>query len=113
MPNRFKFSKKKSFIDFIPFCLKRVQSAGFTWTLLHFLLFSAAIFILSKAISFDNNHSMASEEISLQIGFTRVAWGLNMICDGNFSLLKNGRITGEGTFESSDVISAKGGMENG
>jgi len=80
VPNRFRFSKKKSLVHFIPFCLKRVQSAGFTWTLLHFLLFSVAIFFLFKAISFDNNHPMASEEISLQIGFARVAWGLNMIC---------------------------------
>lgn len=44
------------------------------------LFVSVAIYFFIKAISFDFNHPMASEEISLQIGISGVVWALGMIC---------------------------------
>lgn len=56
------------------------NSSGYVWTLFHFLFFSAAIYFGLKAISFDYNHPMASEEISLQLGISGVIWAISMIC---------------------------------
>ncbi|ENH97656.1 hypothetical protein J416_04401 [Gracilibacillus halophilus YIM-C55.5] len=53
---------------------------GYIWTLLHFLLVSAAIYFALKGITFGYNHPMASEEISLQMGISGVVWALSMIC---------------------------------
>ncbi|MGM0877316.1 MAG: hypothetical protein ACQEWV_21850 [Bacillota bacterium] len=47
---------------------------------LHLLFFSVAIYFSLMAISFDYNHTMASEEISLQIGISGVVWALSMLC---------------------------------
>ncbi|MGM0878244.1 MAG: hypothetical protein ACQEWV_26940 [Bacillota bacterium] len=56
------------------------NSSGYVWTLLHFLFFSVAIYFSLMAMSFDYNHPMASEEISLQIGVSGVVWTVSMIC---------------------------------
>lgn len=58
----------------------RNTSAGYVLMLLHFGLFSGAAYFLFKGIFFDINHPMASEEISLRIGFAGVAWSLSMFC---------------------------------
>lgn len=55
-------------------------STGYALMLLHFGLFSVAAYFFFKGITFDYNHPMASEEISLQIGFAGVAWSLSMFC---------------------------------
>lgn len=56
------------------------NSSGYIWTLLHLLSFSIAVYFALKAIDFDYNHPMASEEISLQIGISGVVWALSMLC---------------------------------
>jgi uncharacterized membrane protein YbhN (UPF0104 family) len=56
------------------------KSTGYIWTLLHLLLISVAAYFVLKAIAFDYNHPMASEEISLQIGISGVVWAFSMIC---------------------------------
>ncbi|TXC92733.1 hypothetical protein FS935_00555 [Metabacillus litoralis] len=48
------------------------NSSAYVWILLHMLFFSVAIYFFIKAISFDFNHPMASEEISLQLGISGV-----------------------------------------
>ncbi|MFB4166889.1 hypothetical protein [Virgibacillus sp. JSM 102003] len=53
---------------------------GYISTLLHLLLVSVAVNFALKAIAFDYNHAMASEEISFQIGIAGVVWALSMIC---------------------------------
>ncbi|MFJ7827060.1 hypothetical protein [Psychrobacillus sp. NPDC096623] len=53
---------------------------GFAWILLYFIFFTVAVYFCYNAISFDYNHPMASEEISLQIGFAGVAWSISMFC---------------------------------
>ncbi|OEH94471.1 hypothetical protein [Bacillus solimangrovi] len=59
---------------------KRTNSFAYGWTLLHLLLFSIAIYYLIKAISFDYNRPMASEEISLLVGLAGVMWAMSMLC---------------------------------
>lgn len=54
--------------------------SAYIWILLHMLFFSLAVYFFMKAISFDFNHPMASEEISLQVGISGVFWALGMIC---------------------------------
>lgn len=56
------------------------KSSAYVWTLLHLLFFSAAIYFSLKAISFDQYHPMASEEISLKLGVSGVVWALSMVC---------------------------------
>lgn len=56
------------------------KSTGYIWTLLHLLLISVAAYYVLKAIAFDYNHPMASEEISIQIGISGVVWAISMIC---------------------------------
>lgn len=58
----------------------RNNSFAYICTLLHFLLFSVSIFFFIKAISFDYDHPMASEEISLRIGISGVVWALSILC---------------------------------
>ena len=43
------------------------NSSAYLWTLLHLLFFSVAVYFFFKAISFDYENVMASEENSLQI----------------------------------------------
>ncbi|GCD84287.1 hypothetical protein [Parageobacillus thermoglucosidasius] len=56
------------------------QRAAFLWILVHFVSFSIAVYLALKAISFDINHPMSSEEISLLLGESGVLWGGSMIC---------------------------------
>lgn len=56
------------------------KSAGYGWTFLHLLLFSVASYFTLKAMSFDYNHPMASEEISRRIWSSVIVWTFNMFC---------------------------------
>ncbi|WP_246202584.1 hypothetical protein [Virgibacillus doumboii] len=56
------------------------NSSGYIWTLLHLLSFSVAVYFALKAVAFDYDHPMASEEVSLQIGISGVVWALSMLC---------------------------------
>ena len=63
------------------FCVKnKSKNTGYVWVFFHLVLFSFATYFALKAISFDYNHPMASEEISLQIGLSGVVWAASMIC---------------------------------
>lgn len=53
---------------------------GYVWILLNFIFFTVAAYFFYNAIFFDYNHPMASEEISLKIGFAGVAWSISMFC---------------------------------
>ncbi|MEK4486321.1 hypothetical protein MHH81_12130 [Psychrobacillus sp. FSL H8-0484] len=69
------------------------KNSGYVWTLLHLILFSIAIYFAFHAISFDHNHPMASEEISLQLGIAGVIWAFSMTCliVGIFNFSKSGK----------------------
>ena len=56
------------------------NNAAYLSVLSHLVLMSIALFFLIKAISFDFNHPMASEEISLRIGLSGIIWTASMIC---------------------------------
>lgn len=58
----------------------RTNRAAYAWTYLHLVFFSLAMYFSVKAISFDYNHPMASEEISLLIGIAGVVWIFSMLC---------------------------------
>ncbi|KYD14520.1 hypothetical protein [Parageobacillus thermoglucosidasius] len=58
----------------------RTKSAAFLWIFVHFASLSIAVYLSLKAISFDINHPMASEEISLLLGEAGALWGASMIC---------------------------------
>jgi hypothetical protein len=45
----------------------------------HLVFFSWAVSQVLNAISFDVNHPMASEEISLRLGITGVLWTISMV----------------------------------
>lgn len=45
----------------------------------HLVFFSWAVSQALKAISFDTNHPMASEEISLQLGISGALWAISMV----------------------------------
>jgi hypothetical protein len=45
----------------------------------HLILFSVAVYQALRAINFDVDHPMASEEISLRLGITGVLWAISMI----------------------------------
>lgn len=53
---------------------------SFFWTILHFILFSIATYFCLKALSFDYNHPMASEENSLRLGIAGVIWSISIAC---------------------------------
>jgi hypothetical protein len=57
----------------------RTQSAAFLWIFIHFIMLSIAVYFALRAISFDLNHPMASEEISILLGKAGVLWGMSMI----------------------------------
>jgi uncharacterized membrane protein len=57
----------------------RDKRAAYAWVVLHFVIFSAAIYFFLQAISFDYIHPMASEEISLRIAMSGIAWALSMV----------------------------------
>jgi Kef-type K+ transport system membrane component KefB len=56
------------------------NSPAYLWTLLHLLLVSVAVYFFIKAISFDYEHVMASEENSLQIAIAGIIWAFSMVC---------------------------------
>jgi uncharacterized membrane protein YagU involved in acid resistance len=58
----------------------KINGSGYIWTLLHLLLVSIAAYFALKAIAFDYNLPMASEEVSLKIGVFGTVWALSMIC---------------------------------
>jgi hypothetical protein len=60
--------------------LKKNNSSAYVWTLLHLLFFSVAVYFFIKAISFDYEHVMASEENSLQIAIAGIIWAISMVC---------------------------------
>ncbi|MDQ1002615.1 hypothetical protein QFZ28_003015 [Neobacillus niacini] len=45
----------------------------------HLILFSLAVYQALRAISFNGNHPMASEEVSLRLGMTGVLWAISMV----------------------------------
>ena len=59
---------------------KKNNSFAYVWTLLHLVFFSVAVYFLLKAISFDYEHVMASEENSLHIGIAGIFWAISMVC---------------------------------
>ncbi|MGP4039217.1 hypothetical protein ACTWP4_04810 [Gracilibacillus sp. D59] len=58
----------------------RNKSSGYIWTLLHLILLSVAIYFALKAVNFNYDHPMASEEISLLIGISGFLWAVSMLC---------------------------------
>ncbi|WP_342505071.1 hypothetical protein [Sporosarcina sp. FSL K6-2383] len=59
---------------------KKNNNAAYAWTVLHFLFLGVAVYFLIKAISFDYEHVMASEENSFQLGVAGVIWFFSMVC---------------------------------
>jgi hypothetical protein len=45
----------------------------------HLILFSLAVYQALRAINFDVDHPMASEEISLRLGITGGLWAISML----------------------------------
>lgn len=74
---------------------KKSNSSAYVWTLLHLLFFSIAAYFFIKALSFDYEHAMASEENSLQLGIAGVIWFFSMVCllMGIFKFSSFGRVT--------------------
>lgn len=67
---------------------------GYAWILLYFIFFTVAAYFLYNAIFFEYNHPMASEEISLKVGFAGVAWSIGMfsLVMGIFNFSKKFRL---------------------
>ncbi|TFB15063.1 hypothetical protein E3U55_12485 [Filobacillus milosensis] len=59
--------------------IKKNNNLGYTWIFLHLLLVSVAANFALRVITFDSNHPMASEEISLQISISGIIWTFSMI----------------------------------
>lgn len=60
------------------FCGEK-NRAEFAWMLLLLLFLSVAGSFMLRAISFDFNHPMVSEEISLLVGILGVIWVFSML----------------------------------
>ena len=58
---------------------RKLFKVAYAWILGFFVLFSLAISQALKTLSFDTNHPMASEEISLHLGITGVLWAISML----------------------------------
>ena len=73
---------------------KKNNSSAYVWTLLHLLFFSVAVYFFIKAISFDYEHVMASEENSLQIAIAGIIWAFSMVCliIGIFKFSNSGKV---------------------
>ncbi|QHJ72356.1 hypothetical protein DNR44_004965 [Planococcus halotolerans] len=56
------------------------NNIAYASVLAHFLLLSVALYFLFKAITFNVDHPMASEEISLRVGISGIIWTASMIC---------------------------------
>ncbi len=59
---------------------KKNNSSAYAWSLLHLLFLSVAACFFIKAISFDYEHVMASEENSFHIGIAGIIWFFSMVC---------------------------------
>lgn len=66
-------------VMFLWFQNKR-YTAAYVWTVLHLLLFSASIYFILNAVSFDYEHPMAAEENSFNIAVSGIIWFSSMIC---------------------------------
>lgn len=55
------------------------NSLAYASVIFHFVLLSIALYVFLKAITFNNDHPMASEEISLRIGISGVIWAASML----------------------------------
>ena len=73
---------------------KKNNISAYVWTLLHLILFSVAVYFFLKAISFDYEHVMASEENSFQIGVAGIIWTFSMVCliIGIFKFSNSGKL---------------------
>ncbi|MBO8156951.1 MAG: hypothetical protein H0Z32_10855 [Bacillaceae bacterium] len=60
----------------------RTKQNGYAYSmiLLHLMMLTFAFNFFMKAIHFDPDHIMASEEISLRIGISGVFWAMSMLC---------------------------------
>ncbi|RAZ81607.1 hypothetical protein DP120_03150 [Planococcus halotolerans] len=56
------------------------NNLAYASVLAHFLLLSVALYFLFRAITFNVDHPMASEEISLRVGVSGSIWAVSMIC---------------------------------
>lgn len=56
------------------------NNTAYAAVLAHFLFLSIALYFLLKAITFNVDHPMASEEISLRFGISGIIWSLSMVC---------------------------------
>ena len=56
------------------------NNVAYAAVLAHFLLLSVALYFLLKAFTFNVDHPMASEEISLQVGVSATIWTVSMVC---------------------------------
>lgn len=56
------------------------NNIAYASVLAHFLLLSVALYFLFKAVTFNVDHSMASEEISLRVAVSGIIWAASMIC---------------------------------
>jgi hypothetical protein len=54
--------------------------AGYVWTLIHYLLFSGAVYFFLEAVAYRGTNTMVSEEISLRMGVAGVLWAISMMC---------------------------------
>jgi len=59
---------------------KKNNNSAYIWILLHLLFFSIAVYFLIKAISFDYENVMASEENSLHLGIAGIIWTFSIVC---------------------------------
>lgn len=57
----------------------KTNNLAYASVLAHFLLLSVALYFLLKAITFNMDHPMASEEISLRFGVSGVLWAVSML----------------------------------
>ena len=56
------------------------NSLAYASVIFHFILLSVALYFFLKAINFNVDHPMASEEISLRMGVSGIVWAGSMIC---------------------------------
>lgn len=54
--------------------------AAYASVICHFAFLTIAMFVFINAITFNADHPMASEEISLRLGVSGVVWAVGMLC---------------------------------
>jgi hypothetical protein len=78
--NGFSFIMSIMFVVVLLLMIRRkTYRVAYGLTLCFLLFFSWAVMQALKAIRFDVNHPMASEEISLHLGIAGVLWAISMI----------------------------------